>query len=180
MTGTRRLSLDSSQHLQDFFKSSCQFPLPAVVCFAAPRLLGLRSGPRLADPSFNMLLSQGSFPAAVWKSAIVTPILKAGKNASLRQSYRPVALLSCLSKVLERLVHDQLSSFRLESKALPDDQFVFRSGRSAEWQLLSVVERWHRALDQRHLIHAVFLDVAKAFDRVDHRLLLQSFYSLGV
>ena len=103
---------------------------------------------------FNMSLSQGSFPA-VWKSAIITPILKAGKNASLPQSYRPVALLSCLSKVLERFVHEQLSSFLLESKALPDEQFGFLRGRSAEWQLLSVVERWHKALDQRHLVHAV-------------------------
>ena len=124
---------------------------------------------------FNMSLLQGSFPA-VWKSAIITPILKAGKNASLPQSYRPVALLSCLSKVLERFVHEQLSSFLLESRALPDEQFGFLRGRSAEWQVLSVVERWHKALDQRHLVHAA----AKAFDRVDHRLLLQSFYSLGV
>ena len=127
----------------------------------------------------NMLLSQGSFPA-LWKSAIITPILKAGKNSSLPQSYRPVALLRCLLKVLERFVHEQLSSFLLESKALPDEQFGFLCGRSAEWQLLSVGERWHKALDQRHLVHAVFLDDAKAFDRVDHRLLLQSFYSLGV
>ena len=75
---------------------------------------------------FNMSLSQDSFPA-VWKSAIMTPILKAGKNASLPQSYRPVALpsLSCLSKVLERFVHEQLSSFLLESKALLDEQFGY-------------------------------------------------------
>ena len=127
---------------------------------------------------FNMSLSQGSNPA-VWKSAIITPILKAGKNASLPQSYRPVALLSCLSKVLERFVHEQLSPFLLQSKAFPGEQFGFRRGRSAEWQLFSVVERRHKALDQRHLVHAVFLNAAKAFDGVDHRLLLQSFYSLG-
>ena len=77
-------------------------------------------------------------------------------------------------------MHEQLPSFLLESKALPDDQFGFLRGRSAEWQLLSVVETWHKALDQRHLVHAVFLDAAKAFDRFDHQLLLQSFYSLGV
>ena len=78
-------------------------------------------------------------------------------------------------------MHEQLSSFLLENKALPDEQFGFLRGRSAQWQLLSVVERWHKALDQRHLVHAVFLDAAKAFDRVDHRLLLlQSFHSLGV
>ena len=72
-------------------------------------------------------------------------------------------------------MHGQLSSFLLESKALPDEQFGFLRGHSAELQLLSVVKRWHKALDQRHLVHAVFLDAAKAFDRVNHRLLLQSF-----
>ena len=70
--------------------------------------------------------------------------------------------------------------FLLESKAFPDDQFGFLHGLSVVWQLHSVVERWHKAMDQRNLVHAVLLDAAKAFDRVDHRLLLQSFYSLGV
>ena len=115
----------------------------------------------------------------MWKSTIITAILKAGKNASLPQSYRPVALLSCLSKVLERFVHEQLSSFLLESKALPDDQFMFGflRGLPAKLQLLSVIEKWHNALDQRHLVRAVFLDAAtwsRAFNRVDHLLLLQS------
>ena len=76
-------------------------------------------------------------------------------------------------------MHEQLSShslFCLKAK-FPDDQFGFLCGRSAEWQLLSVVERWHKALDKRHLVYTVFLDAAKAFDRVDHRLVLQSFYS---
>ena len=61
----------------------------------------------------------------------------------LSRSTTAVALLSSLSKVLERFVHEQLSSFLLESKTLPDDQLnsVFFRGRSAEWQLLSVVER---------------------------------------
>ena len=67
-----------------------------------------------------------------------------------------------------------------ESKALPDGQFGFLCGRSAEWQHFSLVERWHNALDQRHLVHAVFLDAAKDFDWVDYWLLLQSFHSLGV
>ena len=73
---------------------------------------------------FNMSLSQGLF-LAMWKIALITPILKADKNASLPKSYRPVALLSCLSKVLERFVHEQLSSFLLESKALSGHQFDF-------------------------------------------------------
>ena len=64
---------------------------------------------------------------------------------------------------------------------MPDDQFRFIRGRSAELQLIrAVVERWHKAMNQRHRVHAVFLDAVKALDRVDHWLLLQSFYALGV
>ena len=58
-------------------------------------------------------------------------VRKQTQNASLSQSYRPVALLSCLSKVLERFVHEQRLSFLLESKALPDEQFGFLRGRSS-------------------------------------------------
>ena len=95
-------------------------------------------------------------------------------------SYRPVALLSCLSKVLEGFVHEQLSSFRLESKAWPDEQFGFLRGHLFGMATSFCCGKVPQTLDQRHLVHAVFFDAAKAFDRVDHRLLLQSFYSLGV
>ena len=127
---------------------------------------------------FNLSLSQGSFPA-IWQRNNNTSS-QSGQERFPTQSNQPVALLSCLSKVLEQFVPGQLSSFLLESKALPDGQFGFLRGRSAEQQLLSVVERWHKALNQTHLVHTVFLDADKAFDRVDRRLLLHSFYLLGV
>ena len=103
----------------------------------------------------------GKFPD-VWKRAFITPILKEGKNPTEATSYRPVALLSCLSKVLERLVHEQLLTFCLENQVIPQEQFGFLKGRSAEWQLLSVLEDWYVTLENGHHVHAAFLDVRQS------------------
>ena len=56
------------------------------------------------------------------------------------------------------------------TEALPDEQFGFLPGRSTVWPLLQVLEDWESALDSGKHIHACFLDIAKAFDRVDHNL----------
>ena len=128
---------------------------------------------------FNRSLEEGKFPAA-WKDAVVTPVPKSSKDASLPSSYRPIALLSSLSKVLEHFVKEQLTAFCLEHGVFPDEQFGFLKGRSTEWQLLSVLEDWHTSLDSKSSIHAVFLDAAKAFDRVSHTVLLSRLAAIGI
>ena len=128
---------------------------------------------------FNRSLAEGIFPD-MWKEASVSPVPKEGKDSSLPESYRPISLLSCPSKVLEHFVRDQLTAFCLDHGVILDEQFGFLKGRSAEWQLLSVLEEWHVALDEHHCVHAAFLDAAKAFDRVDHSVLLARLASIGV
>ena len=98
----------------------------------------------------------------------------------MSSSYRPIALLSSVSKVFERLVYNQLVRHCLDNDLLPDEQFGFLKGRSAEWQLLSLLQEWHSALDSRFCVHTVFLDAAKAFDRVDHTILLSHLAEIGV
>lgn len=128
---------------------------------------------------FNKSLSEGVFPSD-WKLATISPVLKDGKDPTKPVSYRPIALLSCVSKLFERLVHDQLMKFCFHHDVLPREQFGFLKGRSAEWQLLSLAEDWSTALDNKKHVHTVFLDAAKAFDRVDHSLLLQELSEIGV
>ena len=128
---------------------------------------------------FNCSISDGVFPDT-WKEATIAPCLKDGKDAAQPGSYRPIALLSCTAKVLERLVYDQLVQFCLDNEILPKEQFGFLQGRSAEWQLLSILEDWHSALDNRCHVHAVFLDASKAFDRVDHSVLLSMLHRIGI
>ena len=136
----------------------------------------------IADPLsriFNNSLSSGIFPD-VWKLATISPIHKSGKDQTQPVSYRPITLLSSVSKVLERVVHEQLLQYCLNNKVIPDEQFGFISGRSAEWQLLTTLENWQVALDKHNHVHAVFLDAAKAFDRVDHQVLLNTLAQAGV
>ena len=65
----------------------------------------------------------------------------------MSSSYRPIALLSSVSKVFERLVYNQLVRNCLDNDLLPDEQFGFLKGRSAEWQLLSLLQEWHSAVE---------------------------------
>ena len=62
----------------------------------------------------------------------------------------------------------------MAENVIPDCQFGFLPGRSTVWQLLSVMEEWQQAMDDGLIVHALFLDISKAFDRVDHNLLLEN------
>ena len=101
------------------------------------------------------------------------------KGCMSNLSYRPISLLSCVSKVFSRLVKKQLLSFCMEKNVIPDCQFGYLPGRSTVWQLLPVIEEWQQALDDGHVVHALFLDISKAFNRVDHRLFLIKLGAVG-
>ena len=78
------------------------------------------------------------------------------------------------------LVKEQLQNHCLKANAIPDEQYGFLPKRSTVWQLLSVVDEWYCLLDEGSTVHACFVDMAKAFDRVDHALLIHSLPTLGV
>ena len=71
-------------------------------------------------------------------------------------------------------------SFCVANDIIPDEQFAFLPKRSADWQLLLLLSDWHDALNSGKSVHALFLDVAKAFDRVSHKLLLLKLEAIGV
>ena len=69
---------------------------------------------------------------------------------------------------------------QVECSTNSDEQFGFSPGRSTVWQLLSVLEEWHEAIDKGKAVHALFLDVSKEFDRVDLMILLHKLSSIGI
>ena len=126
----------------------------------------------------NASLSQGIVPHE-WKHARVTPLFKKGVSTDL-DNYRPISVLPVVSKLLERAVHHQLYSFCNEHKLLSPFQCGFRSNHSTEFAAVAFSDYVRRGMDQGLLTGAVFIDLRKAFDSVDHDLLISKLQSYGL
>jgi len=96
----------------------------------------------------------------------IISILKPGKNHQLTEKYRPIALLSSLSKIYERLIL-QYPQKSLDGK-IRDEQFAFRQNHSTVLQLIKLTDQISENLNQGIQTAAIFLDVEKAFDTVWH------------
>ena len=114
-----------------------------------------------------------------FKSSIVVPIYKGkGKPINSPSSYRPVAILPALSKVLEKVILQQLTPF-LEKK-LPPCQFGFRPGRSATAAVATAHGAWAKASSAGRVTGIAAFDLTAAFDTVDHKILCQKLMALGI
>jgi hypothetical protein len=126
---------------------------------------------------FNKSLSTGRIPGD-WKLATITPLPKKG-NKQEPANYRPVSLTSVLCKVLETIVRNRILTFLEREKLLNLTQHGFSSGRSCLTNLLTFMENLSKRIDEGDEIEAVYLDLSKAFDTVNHRLLLRKLESYG-
>ena len=103
---------------------------------------------------FNLFLRLGKVPTQ-WKVSNVIPIFKSG-DPSNASNYCSISLLSLVSKVLERIIFNQISHHLSINRLLSKNQFGFRTGFSTEEALLSVTNDWHQLLSKHHQIAAVF------------------------
>ncbi|KAK3518762.1 hypothetical protein QTP70_012088 [Hemibagrus guttatus] len=128
----------------------------------------------------NGSLTSGHVPTA-FKKARVIPILK---NPALDPSdisnYRPVSLLSFLSKILERVVCNQLSDYLMQNNLHDPNQSGFKAAHSTETALLAVTEKLHAARSAKLSLVLILLDLSAAFDTVNHKTLLSNLRSLGI
>ena len=127
---------------------------------------------------FNLSIQSGQVPAE-WKKSRVVPIPKSSDQAS-PSSYRPISLLSILSKTLERHMHWVISSHLTDNKILSDAQWGFSSGKGTVTALLNTTHQWLKMLEDRKDVCAVFFDYCKAFDSVPHKPLLNKLSQLGL
>ena len=126
----------------------------------------------------NMSLKEGIFPN-INKEADVRPSYKKGDKTRC-DNYRPISLLSNISKIFERIMYSRLEDFLKSSDVLYKFQFCFRKQYSTNHALLSIVENIRSALDKNMYSCGVFIDLEKAFDTVDHRILLSKLYHYGI
>lgn len=127
---------------------------------------------------FNNSLSSGQLPSA-WKSGIVKPIHKRGSR-NLPDHYRPITLLSNVSKVLEKIVNRHLYDHLISNKLLSSFQSGFRKGDSPSYQLFRLTHDLMSAIDDGKSAGGIFFDVRKAFDSVWHKCLLDKLALAGV
>ena len=127
---------------------------------------------------FERTLKEGSIPKA-WKQSSVIPIFKKGTRYD-PLNYRPISLTSVVCKTMERLITRHISDYLEEHALLTDHQFGFRSGRSTTDQLLIVYETVSGIVDNGGTVDVIYFDYSKAFDVVNHEILLTKLRSIGI
>ena len=128
---------------------------------------------------FNNMWEKGSFPPS-WREATVIPIPKQGKDNTIPNNYRPIALTSCLCKTFERIVNDRLVWFLEQNHIISKFQAGFRHGRSTNDQLLRLETSIREAfIKQQHLV-AIFFDLEKAYDTAWKYGILKDLHDSGL
>ena len=128
---------------------------------------------------FNKCLKESCFTDC-WKVSSVVPVFKNVGERSTAKNYRPVSLLSVVSKVFEKLVNNRLVDHLEKCGLFSDFQYGFRSSRSTADLLTVVSDKVARAFNRSGATQAVALDISKAFDRVWHAGLLHKLKSYGI
>jgi hypothetical protein len=127
---------------------------------------------------FNQLFITGFIPDQM-KIALVTPIFNANEENKF-ENYRPISVLTCFAKIFEKLMYKSLINFIEKNGILSKHQYGFRKNRSTEHAMIEMVDKIMKAIDQGKYTVGVFLDLSKAFDTIDHRILIRKLEYYGI
>ena len=118
----------------------------------------------------NQPLTTGIFPNKL-KIAKVIPLFKKGDIYTF-DNYRPISLLPSISKIFERTMYDQIYNYFQNNELFYNSQYGFRKNRSTELATLEIIDRIIQEMDKYNTPINIYIDLSKAFDTIDHNILL--------
>ena len=124
---------------------------------------------------YHQCIDNQTFPVSLKKADVIPSHKKLAKTE--KANYRPISLLPSVSKIYERDMFTQISNYIEEH--LSPYLFGFRKGHSVEQCLMTMLETWKRALDNKKCVGAVLTDLSKAFDSLNHELIIAKFEAYG-
>ena len=141
------------------------------------KLFKLQFAPDLCN-LFNSCMNAGIYPDEL-KIARVIPLFKSGNKNDL-SNYRPISLLPVISKIFEKLIHVRLMSFLNKHDVIYEKQFGFRKNHSTMHALNTAITQITKSLNDKYTVFGVFLDFSKAFDTIQHHILLDKLENYGI
>lgn len=128
--------------------------------------------------TLNLCIQQGVFPKKL-KVTIIKPLYKKKERNNMAH-YRPIAKIPVFSKIFEKIIHKSLYSFLERYHLLKDNQVGFRKNKSINLAIYNFLQQVNTGIDQGFIVTAIYMDLKKAFDYVEHNRLLKKLNNLGI